>query len=108
MLSRLSNTILEVTVDTTAAASEEINFSGYAGGVVFIPTTAGASITTLTWYAAEKSGGTYLPLSDEDGVAVAQTVSHTKVYALPSALYGCRFLKAVGNAAGTIIISVKG
>ena len=106
MLDRLSNTLVSVSVDTTVAACEEILFGPYAGAIVFVPT--GSSITTLTWYVAEKAGGTYLAAYDEDGVAVTQTVAAAKAYALPAALYAARALKAVGDAAGTIAISVKG
>lgn len=106
MLDRLSNTVISVTVDTTAAACEEIIFGSYAGAILFIPT--GSSVTSLTWYVAEKPGGTYLAANDEDGVAVTQTVAAAKAYALPSALYGARALKAVSDAAGSFAISMKG
>jgi len=108
MLDRLSNTLVAVTAGVTAAASDEIIYGSYAGGMVFLPADVG--VTTITWYAAEKPGGTYLVAYDEDGVAVTQTVSHTKAYAIPAALYGARALKAVASAgtASTIIISVKG
>lgn len=107
MLDRLSVLQVDVAVTTSVATCTEIPFGSYGGGIVFIPTTAGASVTSLTWYVAEKMGGTYLAAYDEDGVAVTQTVAHTKAYAIPSALFGARALKAVANAAGTIIISVK-
>lgn len=107
MLERLSNTIITVTSGVTAAASTEIIFGSYAGGMVFLP--AGVGVTTITWYAAEQPGGTYLVAYDEDGVAVTQTVSHTKAYAIPSALHGARAIKAVASAgtASTIIASLK-
>lgn len=106
MLDRLSNTISNLTIDTTVGASVEINFSGYAGGTVFIPT--GATTTLLTYYAAEKPGGTYLALYDKDVAAVTQVVSAAKAYQLPEAVFGCRALKIVGNAAVTALISLKG
>ena len=106
MLDRLSNTIVTVTVGTTAAASEEIRYGGYAGGMTCIP--AGSNITTLTWYVAEKFGGTYLPAYDEDGWLVEQEVVHTRAYALPLALFGARAIKAVGNVDGEISVTMKG
>ena len=106
MLERFSNTIPSVTVDTTAAACQEIPFGPYAGGMLFIP--AGSSVTTLTWWAAEEPGGTYLAASDEDGTAITQTVAAGKSYQLPLALYGCRALKAVSDAAGVMGVSLKG
>lgn len=106
-LHRFSTNILTVTVDTTAAASEEILYSEYTSGTVHIPTVAGASITTLTWHVAPVAGGTYLPAQDYDGAAVTQTVAKTKAYPIPLALIGSVALKAVGNAAGTVDISLK-
>jgi hypothetical protein len=107
MLERFSTTIVTVTSGVTAAASDEILFGSYAGGIVFLP--AGVGVTTITWYVAEKPGGTYLLAYDEDGTAVTQTVSHTKAYAIPAALYGARAIKAVASAgtASTIIVSLK-
>ena len=107
MLDRLSNTIVSVTAGVTAAASDEIIFGPYGGGMVFLP--AGVGVTTITWYAAEKPGGTYLAAYDEDGTAVTQTVSHTKAYAIPLALFGARAIKAVASVgtASTIIVSLK-
>lgn len=107
MLDRLSNTISSVTVGTTDAASAEINFSCYSGGTVFIPASS-ALLTTLTWYAAEQPGGTYLAAYDEFGDAIVQTVVHTRAYTIPPSLFGCRAIKAVGNVAGTVAISLKG
>lgn len=107
-LHRFSTNILEVTVATTVAASQEILYGEYTSGEVHIPTTAGASITSLTWHVAPKAGGTYLPAYDYDGVAVAQTgLSHTKAYPIPLSLIGSVAIKAVGNAAGTVDISFK-
>ena len=106
MLDRLSSTIPSVTVAVAVANSTEILFSSYAHGMVFIP--AGSTLTTLTWYAAEKAGGTYLPAKDQDNVVIAQTVVHTHCFQIPSALSGCRAIKAVGNAAGTMAVTLKG
>ena len=61
----ISNPIDSVTVGTTAAASEEIIYSDRAGGRFQVP--AGSSITSITWYDAPKSGGTFVPASDEYG-----------------------------------------
>lgn len=105
MIDRLSNTIPSVTIGTTAAASAEILLGPYAGGMLFVPT--GETVVTLTWYAAEKPGGTYLLAYDEDNVAITQTVAAGHANAMPSALFGCRAVKAVGDAAGTMAISMK-
>lgn len=107
-LDRFPNTIVDVSVTDSIATCDEIPFGNYSSGIVMVPTTAGASVTSLTYYVCEKSGGTFLPLSDQDGVAVTQTVSHTKAYEMPSALFGARFVKILANAAGTLILTVKG
>ena len=106
MLDRFTTTIPSVTVATAVANSEEIMSGSYAGGMIFVP--SGSTITTITWYAAEKAGGTYLAAYDADGVALTQTVAASKAYEIPAALFGCRAIKAVGNAAGTLAISLKG
>jgi hypothetical protein len=106
MLDRLSQTIASVTVATAVASSEEIRLSSYAGGMIFVP--AGSSITTLTWYAAEKPDGTYLVAYDEDNIAVTQTVQAGRCYPIPSALFGCRAIKAVDAAGGYLLVSLKG
>lgn len=105
MLQRFHTTIPSVTIDTTAAACEEIPFGSYAGGEIFFGTTG---VSTLTWWVAEKMGGTYVAAYDEDGVAVTQTVSSSKAYPIPSALFGAAALKAVGDVAGTMAVSLKG
>jgi len=107
MLDRLANTIPTVTIGiTTPANSTEIVYSGYAHGRIYVPT--GSIITLLAWYDAEKPGGTYLASLDADGVAVTQTVAAAKSYPIPDALSGARAIKAVGDAAGTIAVSLKG
>jgi len=96
----------EVTVDTVLADSEEIIYSDRAGGRFHVPT--GSSITSITWYDAPESGGTFLPSYDEFGAAITQTVAAGQSYEIPVALAGARVLKAVGDADGTIVIILKG
>jgi hypothetical protein len=98
-----------VSLTTSEATSTEVVFAYTSGGTIFIPT--GSAITSLTYYASPTSraeGGTYLPLSDADGAAVTQTVTGGRAYDMPSALFGCRYIKIVVNAAGTVAVCVKG
>lgn len=95
-----------VTVDSTLADAEEICYTDQAGGRFHVPT--GSSITSITWYDATTSGGTFRASYDEYGSAVTQTVSAAKSYAIPAALAGAAFLKAVGDADGTIDVTLKG
>jgi len=96
-----------VALNTAIGTTEEIPYGSYAHGMVLIPATASA-ITLLTWWVADKPGGSYLAAYDQDGVQVKQTVSHTKAYAIPDALSGARAIKAVVNAAGTVSVTLKG
>ena len=107
MLDRLSSTISAVTVDGSAVAdSEEIGMASYAGGMVFVP--SGSGLTTLTYYAAEKPGGTYLAAYDAEGTAITQTVQAERCYPIPTDLYGARAIKITGNTDGTVLVSLKG
>jgi len=107
-MSRVSpeHSTLAVTLDSVLADTPEINWSGAVAGTIFIP--AGSTITTLTYHAAPKKGGTYLPLQTSAGVAVTQTVVATKAYDMPASLVGCGAIKIVTNADGAVEISIKG
>ena len=105
MMSRSAVRIASVTVGTTAAASKEISLEQFAGGIVYIPT--GETVVTLTYHTAPVACGTYLALYDEDGVAVTQTVSAAKAYAIPAAVWGCGFIKISGDAAATVDLYLK-
>jgi len=106
MLNRFSARVESLTVGTSAAASSELVMSEFAMGMFFVP--AGSSITTITWYAAVKAGGTYFAAYDEFVSAITQVVSASKAYQLPSGLCGAAAIKAVGDAAGTIAVVLKG
>lgn len=95
-----------VSITNSASTTGEIDFSGAAGGIVFVP--SGSELTSLTYHAAPALGGTYLPLSDAAGEAVTQTVEAGKAYDLPAACYGAAALKIVGNTAGNVDVSLKG
>ena len=105
MMSRSAVRMASVAVGATSAASKEVSLEQFAGGVVYIP--AAETVVTLTYYTAPVAGGTYLQLYDEDGIAVTQTVSHTKAYAIPAAVWGCGFVKLVGNAAKDVDLYLK-
>ena len=89
----------------SAGTTPEIGWVGYEAGMVFIP--ASSSITSLTFHTAPKGSGTFLPLYTTAGVAVTQTVAHTRAYPLPAELRGCRAFKMVANAAGTVHVSFQ-
>jgi hypothetical protein len=107
MLERFSVAIPTVSLTDAIATTEEIKFSNYTGGFVCLPTVSAASITSLTWWVADKPGGTFRAAYDEDGTAIVQTVSHSKAYAIPAAIFGAMAAKIVVNAAGTVAITLK-
>lgn len=97
---------LTVGLDTTVNASAEIKFQA-RGATVLIPT--GSGITSLTYYAAEKPGGTYLPLYASDAsTEVTQTVQGGRAYDMPAAVFGAYPIKIVANAAGNVYLTMKG
>ena len=104
---KYSTTIDSLTVDTAVAGSSVIDYGDFEKGMVSIP--SGSSLTTLTWHASGRDGGTYLPAFSSVAVpaAVTQTVSAGKVYPIPSDLNGSRFLKITGNAAGVVGVTLK-
>lgn len=105
MLQRLTVYQKTVHVDTVLADCGEIPFTNASAGQVFVP--AGSNLTTLTWYAAPVSGGTFLAVQNGAGVAVTSTVSAGICCLIPAACFGCAVLKAVGNADGTVDICLK-
>lgn len=102
---RRPKTISDVQVDTVLADAQEIMVGDYIVGMVFVP--AASPLTSLTWHAAPARGGTYLPAYDVDGLPIVQAVAAGRAYPLPVDLAGCRALKAVGNADGTVHVSLK-
>jgi len=81
-------------------------YTDQAGGRYQVP--AGSSIAALTWYDAPVPGGTYVAAYDEFVAAITQVVAAGNSYEIPTALAGAGAIKAVGDAAGTIIVSLKG
>lgn len=97
-----------VTIPVTAAEATTgvIPFGSDVVGRVEIPT--GSTITSLTWYDHYLETGTFVAAYDETGAALVTVVAAGRSYPIPSDLAGSRFLKAVGDAAGTIYVHLKG
>ncbi len=103
------STFQTVAVTTALSTTQEIPFGNFTTGRVYVP--VGSGITSLTWYDNYVPGGTCL--ASQDGAlpaaaAIVQTVAAGKSYPIPFDLVGAVALKAVGNAAGTIYVSLKG
>ena len=97
----------EVSNPTLAAddTTPEIALEHFVSGEIILPT--GSTITTLTYYVAEKMGGTYWPAYDASGSAVTQTVAAERAYPLPTAIFGAAAVQIQGNAAGAVFITLK-
>jgi len=98
-------TVAGVAVDTDIAASDRIPYGSFEAGEIHVP--SGSSLTSLTWHSSH-DGTTYVAAQDAAGSPVAQTVAAGKAYPMPAALAGCKWLKAVGNADGTVHLTLKG
>ena len=105
-IDRFSQTVLSLAITASAATTAEIGYEGWASGMVYVP--SGSSLTSLTWYVAPVSGGTYVAAQDGAGNAKTSTVSAGKAVPIPADLLGAGALKAVGNTTGTIDVSLKG
>jgi len=87
---------ITVTLTNSLATTPAVPCHDYAGGHLLIP--AAYSSTTITAYVCSTASGTFLPLYDTDGAAVALTVAASRAYDLPVALFAAHWLKLVTNA----------
>ena len=94
-----------VVVGATEAASGAIDYSDSAGGTMQVPSTA--SYVTLTFYSCRTADGIFLPVYDSSNAAVTRTVAASRAYALPDELFGSKWIKIVGDAAGLMGLSLK-
>jgi hypothetical protein len=101
--------VLAISLTTAENMSTVIDCSSIAGGQILIPT--GSTITTLTFYSGYDETVVFLPLYTDDPttpVAVVRTVAAARAYDLPAALFGCHKVKIVANAAGAVVVILKG
>jgi len=107
-MSRFCTSQKSVAVDTVGniANCTPVNFRDFAGAIVTVP--AGSSITALTWYHCREENGTYQALYDPAGVALTpSTVGAGKDYAIAAEIFPAAFIKIVGDAAGTVHLTLK-
>jgi hypothetical protein len=105
-ITRYNTVLSKIAVGTTVGASDSIPFADYAGGEVYIP--AASSITTLTWWGSD-DGVTYYAIQDGAGTAVQSIdLAASEACPIPDECFGCAYLRAVGNAAGTVKLTLKG
>ena len=101
-MSRENKTALSITASNTTTAVIDLRDS--AGGTFFV---VSATAVTFTYWGSH-DGETYVPLYDKNGNAVTQTIEATRGYPLLEVVFGCRFVKLVGNDVASINVSVKG
>jgi hypothetical protein len=104
-LQRFNSEEIFVSVTDAIATCEVIPMGSFAGGAIIIP--SGSSITSLVPYGCHTATGTYVPLYDSSNAAVSRTVAASRGYALPDECFGWRYLKLLGNAAGTVLLNLK-
>ena len=105
LLERIHCVLSDVAAAPGLANCTAIDVRNVAGGMVYVQ--SGAGLTTLTWYACDTTDGTYLPARDGAGGAVTATIAAGQACPIPAALFGAAFLKAVGNAAAVLSVSLK-
>jgi len=101
---------LPVTLSTATASATTIRWDDVAGGAVLLGTGATAATSIQLWCSGT-TDGTFGRLYDASGsaadIALAQSATEARVYALPDAAYGVGALKLVaGQAAGTAVSCV--
>ena len=95
----------EYSLNTAEATTPEILYGDFEYGLIFVP--AGSSITTLTFYAAPESGGTFLSLYDVTNAAVTMTVSAGRAYPIPAECVAAEAIKIVVDSAGDVEMSFR-
>lgn len=95
-----------VVIGATIGASTAVNVGGLIAGHVHVP--ASSSLTTITWHGSY-NGTDFSALQGSTGTAITNTsIDGTAgCYVLPSELAGLKWIKGVGNAAETVVVSGK-
>ena len=92
----------DVSLTDAIGTTPQLNFRGFRKGYVYVPN--GSSLTSLTWYASATDSGDFEACHDGSS-AITSTVAADRAVPLPSGLEGAAYIKAVGNAAGTVKFS---
>ena len=89
-----------VKCDTVLADSDEIDIRGVSGGSMVIATTTNASLAV---YAANVSGGTYVPAYDGLGAAITMTVASDQAIKIPDSIFNFHWIKFVAPTADVTV-----
>lgn len=93
-----------VGVNTAVGTSDPISFGDASGGRIIVPT--GSSLTSLAVYESHNDVD-YVISNDDTETALVLTVTAGNAYMLPTFLFGAKFIKLVGNVAGTVHVTTK-
>ena len=83
------------------ATATEIDMRFFSTGFVIVE-NSGTDVT-ITWYVSHKKGGDYFAYTDGAGSPVTTTIVKNEAVPLPTALAGAHWVKAIGNAGGSIL-----
>lgn len=105
-ISRFTSPAVEIVCTNDPATTAKIAFSKYAGGVLTVASTGGA--TQIDWYASARPGDT--PLQVYSSGAAVTTALTVGVHPFPDATYACALIcpVVVGAASMPAVITVKG
>ena len=100
-----ANDLIEsVTIGDAVGDSSAFDFRGFRYGYIYMPDSTSGG--TITWYSSEDLDGTYDVCHTGSG-NITSTVAASRSVPMPTNLVGARFLKAVGDAAGTCKLSLQ-
>ena len=102
-IKRGSDQVRDVTVGTSAAVANLIEYGGAAGGM-FKPDFTG----TVTFFASIDPADTPLAVHGSADTAVSQAVTASKWYPFPDELYAARYFCMVDAVGGTAQVLLKG
>ena len=100
---------ISLTLQDAVAATPEIDFRRYAGGMIHWLTAT--SHTQFDFHVAHAEGGTYHALQDKNNVAVTRTVSNAadECMPIPDECFSASFLKIVttGGDNEAVVLTLK-
>lgn len=106
-IERFNSVTGSITLTASSSTSPKICFGPAAGGLFAVDAVSGGA-TKIDWYAALGPEDTAVPVYDS-GSALSTSVSASRCYAIPDALFGAPFVVGVADAGTvTIRLSVKG
>lgn len=97
--------VLTVLCSDLLEASDVIDFSAAAGGIIFVGESGPTSVAVHVSAAAV---GPFVPLLNADGDEVILDAPAESAIPLPDELFGAAFCKLVGEGECTLLVTLKG